>query len=305
MALTRLGEHGPNLCGSGSFVGARFATYVHGPYLLPSSPVRTGQVRHMIETARSRRHFGRFHRTRAGCFGAMVAALCASPIGAQVEIIVHVLDATTDEGIYGARVSANGPSSFALTDVAGLARIELTDGIFESLTADALGYESNTLPLTGSPQGVYIVRLDPSPLELEGFLVSGTRFTRRLQSRRKAYGWAKVLSETTLLNAPDATLEDLLRSKFAIHFGGYSDMGCRMIQRVGQWDVAHFFIDERPVRAAVFEELAPRDIGLLEAYGVGPFPGTLSIHAHTREYVLEMSDRGAPAPYLGTLARLC
>jgi len=237
---------------------------------------------------------------------AALALFCSvSPIGAQVEIVVRVLDATTDEGIYGARLSASGQSSFAVTDVNGLARIERTEGTFESLTADALGYESKTLALTGLRQDGYIVRLDPNPLELEGLLVSGTRFTRRLQSRRKAYGWATVLSETMLLNAPDATLEDLLRSKFAIHFGGYSDMGCRMIQRVGQWDIAHFFIDERPVRAAVFEGLAPRDIGLLEAYGVGPFPGTLSIHAYTREYVLEMSDRGAPAPYLGTLPTLC
>jgi len=45
-----------------------------------------------------------------------------SPIGAQVEIVVRVLDATTEEGIYGGRLSANGH------DVAGLARIELTEG---------------------------------------------------------------------------------------------------------------------------------------------------------------------------------
>ena len=137
--------------------------------------------------------------------GGFACLALASPLSGQVGVVVHgrVEDAVSREPVVGARLFAADSSFAVYTDSLGTFYIPLpVEGPF-AIQAERLGYLSQQFDLEGDASRISILRLEPSPIELEGFTVEQeaalTVLVEELERRRNAYPFSMGAFDRPLL----------------------------------------------------------------------------------------------------------
>ncbi len=129
------------------------------------------------------------------CHGvAVLLSLLASPLAAQVGVVVHgrVEDAATRDHIAGARVLSPDSSSAVFTDSLGQFAILMDRTQRPAVLVEQYGYQSQFFDLGDEASSrISVLLLEPAPIELDGIVVveeaALAEVFRDLRGRRNSY----------------------------------------------------------------------------------------------------------------------
>ena len=133
-------------------------------------------------------------RWRALWGGGVACLVLASPISAQVGVIIHgrVEDTVSREPVPGARVFSVDSSSVVYTDSLGPFYIPVPAEGPLAIQAERIGYLSERFDLEeDAPSRISILLLEPVPIVVEGITAVDeaalTVLLKNLENRRRAY----------------------------------------------------------------------------------------------------------------------
>ena len=137
---------------------------------------------------------------------ALLALVAAAPLDAQIGVVVRgrIEDAATGAPVEGMRVLTQDSSSVAYTDSAGAFVVVFRSEAALAVHTEGIGYLRQRFELpAGAAARVTVLRVEPSPIELEGVDVvteqAITVIVERLTSRRRAYAHAMSFFDRTAL----------------------------------------------------------------------------------------------------------
>ena len=165
-------------------------------------------------------------------WGGVACLVLASPISAQVGVIIHgrVEDTVSREPVPGARVFSVDSSSVVYTDSLGPFYIPVPAEGPLAIQAERIGYLSERFDLEeDAPSRISILLLEPVPIVVEGITAVDeaalTVLLKNLENRRRAYPSAMNAFYRTQLErwAPLGTVLDFVLTRKPFIRGCYYD----------------------------------------------------------------------------------
>ena len=168
--------------------------------------------------------------------GGVACLVLASPLSAQVAVVIHgrVEDAISREPVVGVRFFPADSSLTVYTGYQGTFYIPVPAEGPIAIRAERFGYVSQQFDLEGDASRISVLRLEPSPILLEGITVVDeaalTVLVKDLGRRRNAYPGAVSAFDRDQLDrvAPTGSVLDFVRTRkpFIVRCGGDLSQMC-------------------------------------------------------------------------------
>ncbi len=207
----------------------------------------------------------------------------------KVEVRGRVLDASTGTPIHGAYVALAGQDWGVLSDDNGRFVLRVDRASSYAVVSESLGYERRELTVRRPIPRQLTVRLDPSPIQLDGIQVMSDRFRARRMSASMS---VRAFERSDLLDDPAQDVVEYLRNRM-----GRPLRECPFVTafasmctfRRGRLTPVQVYIDELPTLGglAELENTMPQELYLVEVYGSGA-----QIRIYTTQFMTRMVRSG-------------
>lgn len=189
----------------------------------------------------------------------MVTTVCAMAQNRSVSGVV--LDAETDEPLFGATVQPIGGGTGTATDINGIFRLNVPASV-KNLKVSYVGMVEQTVPVSDN----VVVKLQTSDNVLDAVVVTGYGSGKKLGS---LVGSVSVVGDQVLEDSPSTTFVDALQGQVA-GLSIFSNSGepsstpanirIRGVNSLNASTTPLFILDGAPVTSAVFTTINPNDI---------------------------------------------